>query len=109
MSAASVLYTTCPSREEGLLIARTLVEEHLVACANLWEGVTSVYRWEGEVQQDSEVVVLFKTKADLIDEATQRIRELHSYECPCVTAWPISGGNESYLDWIASETASPQE
>jgi periplasmic divalent cation tolerance protein len=97
-------YITAGSREEALRIARALVEERLAACANLIEGVTSIYRWEGAIQQDAEVALLAKTRSDLVPRLTERVVEMHSYDCPCVVALPIEGGNQAFLDWIADET-----
>ena len=97
-------YITAGSREEALRIARALVEERLAACANLIQGVTSIYRWEGAIQQDAEVALLAKTRSDLVPRLTERVVEMHSYDCPCVVALPIEGGNQAFLDWIAAET-----
>lgn len=98
------LYVTAGSPEEGLEIARALVEERLVACANLLPGATSVYRWEGRVHEDPETVLVAKTAADRVEAVTARVRALHSYDCPCVVALPIRGGNSDFLAWIRAET-----
>jgi periplasmic divalent cation tolerance protein len=95
--SASFCYVTAGSRAEALAIARTVVEERLAASANVLDGATSIYWWRGALQQAGEAVLILKTR-------TERIRELHSYECPCVAALPISAGNPQYLDWIAAET-----
>lgn len=97
-------YITVGSDEEARRIARTLVEERLAACANLVAGMHSVYRWKGEIEQATETVVIAKTRVDLLESLTERVRALHSYECPCVVGLPATGGNQDYLDWIASET-----
>ncbi len=102
--AAVFVYITVGSGEEARRIARTLVEERLAAGANLVAGAQSVYRWKGEIEQATEIVVIAKTRDDLLESLTDRVRELHSYECPCVVGLPASGGNQDYLDWIASET-----
>jgi periplasmic divalent cation tolerance protein len=98
-------YITAGSREEALQIGRALVEERLAACANLIEGVTSIYRWQGEIQEDAEVALFVKTRMDLVPRLTERVVALHSYDCPCVVALPIEGGNQAFLDWITAETA----
>ncbi|RMG87562.1 MAG: divalent-cation tolerance protein CutA [Candidatus Dadabacteria bacterium] len=95
---------TVPSREEGLRIGRALVEERLAACANVLPGLTSVYWWEGEVQEDPEAALVLKSRADLVERLTERVRELHPYSCPCVVALPIAAGNPAFLDWIRAET-----
>lgn len=97
-------YMTAGSREEALKIGRALVGERLAACVNVIDGMTSVYRWQDEVQEDGEVVVIAKTRRELVPRLTERVLELHSYDCPCVVALPITGGNPAFLAWIAEET-----
>jgi periplasmic divalent cation tolerance protein len=99
-------YVTAGSRDEALAIGRALVEERLAACANVIEGMTSVYRWRDTIQEDREVVLIAKTRRELVDRLTARVRELHGYETPCVVALPLQGGNPAFLDWIAAETAA---
>jgi periplasmic divalent cation tolerance protein len=100
-----IAYITAPNREEALKLATVLVEERLAACANIGGDITSVYWWQGEVQRESEVGLLVKTRADLIEPLKRRVRELHSYTVPCVVAWPIAAGNEAFLDWVRVETS----
>ena len=102
---AHFVYVTAGSVEEADGIARALVGERLAACANLFPGMRSVYRWKGEVTADDEVAMILKTRADLVDRLVARVNELHGYDCPCVVAWPIAAGNPAFLDWIAEETA----
>lgn len=99
-----VLYVTVPSAEEGRQIGRALVEAELAACANVLDGATSIFRWEGEVQEESEAILIAKTQFHHIEAATQLINEEHSYTCPCVISLPIVGGNEMFLQWIVTET-----
>lgn len=101
---ASVVYVTTANRDEALAIARTLVAERLAACANVLGDVTSVYLWDDAVQEDAEVVVILKTRTELVEAVTRRVVELHSYDCPCITSWPITHGHPPYLGWIAAET-----
>lgn len=98
------VYITAATVEEGTAIARAVVEARLAACANVLPGVTSVYWWDGAVQEGGEVAVILKTRADLVADLTAKIKDLHSYRCPCVVALPITGGNPAFLDWIAAET-----
>ncbi|MDG4576113.1 MAG: divalent-cation tolerance protein CutA [Defluviicoccus sp.] len=98
------MYSTAPTKDEALRIARTVVDERLAACANVIAGVTSMYWWEGSVQEDVEAVIIMKTRADLVEALTSRVRDLHSYQCPCVVAVPIEGGNAEFLHWITAET-----
>ena len=105
--SACVCYVTAGSAEEARSLGRTLVEERLAACANILDGVTSLYWWQGTLEQAAESMVILKTRSELVPALTERVRQLHSYACPCVVALPISDGNSDYLDWIASETRSP--
>jgi periplasmic divalent cation tolerance protein len=102
------LYITADTPEEATSIGRTLVEERLAACVNILGGITSFYWWEGAVQQGAETALIAKTRADLADAVTARIKQLHGYTCPCVVALPIQGGNPDFLDWIAAETGSQE-
>lgn len=104
MAEPVVLYITVPNREEGLRIGRALVEEKLVACANVIDGLTSIFRWEGAVQEEAEALLIAKTDRTLIDAASDLVKLEHSYECPCVVALPIIGGNQDFLGWISAET-----
>jgi periplasmic divalent cation tolerance protein len=98
---------TAGSVEEAERIGRTLVEERLAACANLLPGLRSVYRWKGRVEEASEALLLAKTTAAALPALVERARALHSYECPCIAAWSIQGGNPDYLAWIEAECAAP--
>jgi periplasmic divalent cation tolerance protein len=103
--AAYLCYVTAPSREAALAIGRTVVAERLAAGANVIDGVASVYWWRGRLEEAAEAVLILKARAELIEPLTARIKHLHPYECPCVVALPIAGGNRDYLDWIAAETS----
>ncbi len=100
----ATIYITAASRDEALTIGRAVVEARLAACANVFPGITSVDWWEGTRQEDSEAVLILKTRQDLVDQVVAKVKELHSYECPCVVALPIAGGNKDFLDWISKET-----
>lgn len=101
------VYITAPHRDDALRIGRTLVEERLAACVNVLDSMTSVYRWQGAVHEDTEAVLIAKTAEPLFETLSRRVRELHTYECPCIVAWPIAAGSQPYLDWLTRET-SPQ-
>lgn len=94
------LYIACKDRDEALHMAQAMVEEGLCACFNLFENVTSVYKWGGELEKNTEVVLIGKTKSTLKTKAIKRAKELHSYEVPCIVAWPIDTGLNIYLEWI---------
>lgn len=101
---ARLIYVTAPNQDEALGLAQALVGERLAACANVLGPITSVYWWDGKLNQDAEVALVLKTRADLVEALTARVRELHPYDCPCVVALPIDGGNPAFLSWIAAET-----
>jgi periplasmic divalent cation tolerance protein len=99
----STVYLTAKDENEALHIARALVAEKLVACANCWP-ITSVFRREGAVEQSPEAAMICKTRTDLVPDVIKRVKELHSYEVPCITSWEIATGSESYLEWVGKET-----
>ena len=101
---ATMIYVTASSDEEALRIADAIVTERLAACANVVRGVTSMFWWEGRVQEGQEVTIILKTRDELVERLTDRVRELHSYDCPCIVALPITGGNKAFIDWIIAET-----
>jgi periplasmic divalent cation tolerance protein len=104
MTDAMLVFTTLPSADKGAELARTLVEERLAACANLIPAVRSIYRWEGKIHDENEVVMLIKTRAENIERLKARILELHPYEVPEVLAVPVESGYQAYLDWISHGT-----
>lgn len=100
----SVVYITTGDGAEARRIGRALVNARLAACANILDGITSVFHWDGEMQESDEAVLIVKTRTDLVDSLIERVKELHSYECPAIVAAPIVQGNPDYLAWIARET-----
>jgi periplasmic divalent cation tolerance protein len=109
MSTTVFCYVTCPSGDAAATIARRLVEERLAACGNVLPRMRSVYRWQGAIHEAEEAVLILKTRAELVDRVSRRVKELHRYECPCVAALPVTGGNPDYLAWIVAETAPGEE
>ena len=103
--ACCVVFVTVARREEAEKIADALVGEHLAACCNLAPGLSSIYRWRGDVHRDPEVLLIAKTRRDLFEKLRERVIALHSYEVPEIVALPIIAGHEPYLDWIRRETA----
>jgi periplasmic divalent cation tolerance protein len=105
MTAILVL-CACPDAACASRIAQALVAERLAACVNRIGGIASTYRWQGRVDNDSEVLLLIKSVRDRFDALRERILALHPYELPEVIAVDIGLGHAPYLDWIARETAS---
>ncbi|MCB2101603.1 MAG: divalent-cation tolerance protein CutA [Rhodobacterales bacterium] len=99
-----LVYVTAPNREVALALGRAAVGDRLAACANVLDGMTAVFRWDGAVQEEAETVLILKTREALVDTLTARLKADHPYDCPCVVALPITGGNGAFLDWIGEET-----
>lgn len=104
MSDVRVVLVTVSSEEEGLKVARSLVERRLAACVNVVPGVRSIYRWKGAVQDERELLLVAKTREELLPRVVAAVKELHSYTVPEVIALPVLSGNESYLAWVKEET-----
>ena len=101
----SIIYSTTGSVEEARKIARILVEEKHVACVNIIPKIESIYRWQGNIEEDSECVLLAKTTDKNIERTIQKIKEIHSYDVPDIVTIPITSGLKEYLNWIEDETA----
>jgi periplasmic divalent cation tolerance protein len=104
MTETVLCYVTCSDLPEARRIGEAAVESRLAACANILPGMQTIYRWQGSVEQGSEVVLILKTRRTLAEPLGALVREAHSYECPCFVVLPIAGGNPAYLAWIAQET-----
>jgi len=104
-SELRVVLVTAPDLETATGIARTLVTERLAACANVVPGLRSIYRWEGSVQDDAEVLLLLKTRAARCPALAARVKDLHPYEVPEVLELPVTGGSEAYLEWVRTESS----
>src|SRR5687768_6380861 len=102
---AVLIYVTAPNRDEAVRIGRTVVTEGLAACANVLDGMTSIFRWHGEVQQESEALLLLKTRDELALQVVQRVQELHPYDVPAIVVLPIVAGSTLFMSWIDEETA----
>ena len=99
-----VVLVTAPDAETAAAIGRTLVEERLCACANLVPGIRSIYRWEGRVADEPEVLLVLKTRASRCAAVAARVKDLHPYALPEVVALPVVDGSEAYLDWVLAES-----
>ncbi len=96
-------YMTAGSIDEARRISRDLVEKRLAACVNIIDGMVSVYRWEGGIQEDSEVVLIAKTTDSVLPALVERVSAVHSYRTPCVAGLPVDGGNDDFIEWIKAE------
>jgi len=105
-ATAVIIFITAPSGEEAGHIAKTLVEEKLVACVNILPGIISTYWWEDKVCQEKEVLLIAKTRKSLFPVVLTRVKSLHSYQVPEIIAFPITEGFPPYLRWIEEVTQS---
>ncbi len=94
---------TAGTKAEAMAIGNELVSHRLAACVNIIDQMNSIYRWDDEVQIDSEVVMIAKTTSANIPELIEIVKANHSSECPCIISIPITGGNPAFLNWIAEE------
>ena len=104
-----LVYMTAGSPEEAKKIGQILVEQNLVACVNLLENMSSIYKWGDNLEEDQEVVIIAKTRKLLMPKLIETVKSLHSYDCACILELAIQGGNPDFLNWIKSETADTEE
>ncbi|MDX2011770.1 MAG: divalent-cation tolerance protein CutA [Myxococcaceae bacterium] len=101
-----LVLSTAPSEDVAASLARTLVDERLIACANLVPQARSIYRWQGVVQDESEVLVLMKTQRRRLPALEARLKALHPYQVPEMLVFPATSGHTPYLAWVRSETTA---
>jgi periplasmic divalent cation tolerance protein len=97
------IYVTVGNRDEARRLARILVAEQLAACVNVFDPVTSVFRWNEAIEEESETVLIAKASHSTVAQLKARLLELHPYDCPCIVVWPIIDGHEPYLQWVREE------
>lgn len=102
---ALVVLTTVSATEEAVRLIRVLLDRRLIACGTILPGARSLYRWEGKVADESEIVVLLKTRAARLEALEVAFGELHPYKVPELLAMPVHAGLDKYLNWINSETS----
>jgi periplasmic divalent cation tolerance protein len=107
MDDVLIVLTTCPDAASAARIARMLVENRLAACVNQLPEVASTYRWEGKIEQASEVPLLIKTTRERLPEVQEAIRTLHPYSVPEIVAVPVVAGFLPYLRWVGEQTERP--
>lgn len=99
-----VVFITASSEEEAAIISHGLVEARLAGCVNIVRGVRSIYIWQGKMEDESEVLMIAKTRRELFGPLLKRVKELHGYTVPEVIAVPIIEGSEDYLNWLKEVT-----
>jgi len=100
-----IIFVTAASEQEAAAIGKALVEEGLAACANIIPSIRSIYRWKGAVWDEGESLIIIKSREDLFEQVRSRVKELHSYEVPEITAVKLEQGDPAYLQWIETVTA----
>ncbi len=106
-TAVRIIFVNTGSEDEAATIAHALVTERLAACGNILPRVRSIYRWQGKIEDEPEVMLLIKTTEDRIPTLIDRVNQLHSYDVPEIIALPITQGSESYLNWVIQNTSEP--
>ena len=102
-----MLSMTASSADEAAAVARKLVDAQLVACCNIVPEIRSIYRWQGQVHDEAEAMMVAKTRADLLPEIMRAVKSVHSYDVPEIVATPIVGGLDAYLSWVDENVKSP--
>ena len=101
---AIVVFTTVASDEEAVTLTRALLDRRLIACGTLFPGARSLYRWQGKIADEREVVVMLKTRSARLDTLREAFNELHPYRVPELLVLPVEAGLDKYLEWINGET-----
>jgi periplasmic divalent cation tolerance protein len=106
---AIAVFITAANREEASRLAETLVEKRLAACVQILPEIESVYRWQGKIERQREVLLIAKTTQSRFEELEKEVRALHSYETPEIVALPLSAGSSPYLEWLTTSVAVESE
>lgn len=104
MTDIRVALVTAPTEQAAISICRALLDERLIACGNVVSGVRSLYRWQGSIQDDPEVLLVLKTSAARLEALIERVPQLHPYEVPEVVVLEVEAGHVPYLEWVHGET-----
>jgi periplasmic divalent cation tolerance protein len=97
------IYMTIGNKAEARKIGTELVTSRLAACVNIFDNMNSMYLWEDKIQDDTEVVMIAKTTETLVPQLIEKVKSLHSYDCPCIVSLPVSDGHRPFLDWIVEQ------
>ena len=104
MEQILMVFVTVASEEEGKRIGSNLVENKLAACVNLVPQIFSIFRWQGNIENEKEILLLIKTMENRVDALIAKVKEITSYDVPEILAIPVFTGNKDYIDWVVEET-----
>jgi periplasmic divalent cation tolerance protein len=99
-----VVFITAPHEEEASKIAKEIVESRLAACVNIVRNIRSIYRWEGKIEDDTEVLMIVKTQKTQFDALSDKVKQFHSYSVPEIISLPITKGSKEYIQWLKEST-----
>ena len=99
----AIVYITTSNEEEALKIGNQIVKERLAACSNIISNMKSIYWWEGNLENDEEAILILKTVEEKVDEIIAKVKDIHSYDNPCIIAIPVIKASNSYLNWLKDE------
>jgi len=102
-SAVWMVYATAANRAEAERLAGALIEAKAAACVNILGPITSIYEWKGQVERSEEYALIAKTTEAGWPDVERIMRAHHSYECPCMVAWPLGAGHAPFLDWVRGQ------
>ena len=97
------VYMTAGGTEEARKIGKILLKSKLAACVNIISNMNSIYIWKGEIQDDEEAVLIAKTTASLVPALVEKVKSIHSYDCPCIVSLPVVSGNKAFLNWVVEQ------
>lgn len=99
----NLIYMTAGNKDEARMIGKALISAGLAACVNIIENMSSMYMWDGKIQDDTETILIAKTARERLPDLIEKVKSLHSYECPCIVSLPVSDGNPEFLNWVSNE------
>ena len=102
-----VVFMTAGNRDEATRLAEMLIDEELVACVQILPEIESIYRWQGRIERQPEILIIAKTTQSVFQQLEARVRAEHSYETPEIVAVPLAAGSSPYLDWLSSNVKQP--
>ncbi|MBF0215704.1 MAG: divalent-cation tolerance protein CutA [Candidatus Omnitrophica bacterium] len=100
-----IVYVTTRDKDEALKISRHLTEKKLIACANIFDGILSVYEWEGRLLEEKEAVIVMKTRKELFADVEKEIKTVHSYTTPCIVSIPMTSASGDFAEWVMNQTS----